>query len=270
MANKIVTRVSLKPGSRVHLNLKNPKETFGYNKETAAADLAPVMERLDHLQHRLFAEGKQALLVVLQARDAAGKDGVIRTVFTGLNPAGLRVTSFKVPAGAEAEHDYLWRVHAAVPQKGQIGVFNRSHYEDVLVVRVRNLVPEARWSKRFEHIRNFEQMLADEGTTIVKLFLNISSEEQRERFQDRIDDPEEQWKFRAGDLEDRKLWDKYTKAYDDALTETNTADAPWFVIPADHKWARNLAVANVLVDALERMDPQLPPAEPGIEGLKVE
>ena len=201
--------------------------------------------------------------------DAGGKDGVLREVFTGLNPAGVRVTSFGVPSEEELAHDYLWRVHRHTPADGQIAVFNRSHYEDVLVVRVKKLAPPAVWRKRYAHIRQFEQLLVDEGTTIVKLFLHISAEEQRERLQDRIDSPDERWKFRLGDLEDRKLWPDYMRAYRDALARTSTADAPWYVVPGDRKWVRNLTVARILRHTLERLDPQYPKPEPGIEGLVV-
>lgn len=259
----------VEPGKRAGLSRRKPDETFGWEKERAQADLAEEIAELAALQTRLYAEGSQALLVVLQAMDAAGKDGVIRSIFTGLNPAGVRVTSFKVPAGRETEQDYLWRVHANCPARGEIGVFNRSHYEDVLVVRVKGFVPEARWKRRYRHIAEFERLLADEGTRIVKLFLHVSEDEQRARLQDRVDDPEERWKFRAGDLDDRALWKQYHEAYEDAIEATSTADAPWFVIPADHKWVRNLAVARVLRHALEDLDPQLPPPEAGIEGITV-
>ena len=259
----------VKPGSKVNLAKRPPDATLGWEKETAQAELAEVMDELAGLQARLFAEGRQALLVVLQAMDAAGKDGTIRTIFTGLNPAGVHVTSFGVPAGRETEQDYLWRVHAAAPRAGQIGVFNRSHYEDVLVVRVKEFVAEERWRRRYGHIRDFERLLTDEGTRIVKFFLHISPDEQARRMQDRIDDPTEQWKFRLGDLDDRKLWPKFRRAYEDAMAETSAPHAPWYVIPADRKWVRNLAVAKVLLEVLRDMDPQLPPPEPGLEGLRV-
>jgi PPK2 family polyphosphate:nucleotide phosphotransferase len=246
------------PGSSVRLSSYKTDETFGWDKAWAQAELVTQLERLQALQTRLYAESSRAVLVVLQARDAGGKDGVIRNVLTGVNPAGVRVTSFKVPAGPETAHDYLWRVHAACPAKGEIGVFNRSHYEDVLVVRVKKLVAKAQWHRRYHHIREFEQMLTDEGTTIVKIYLNVSKEEQRKRFQDRVDDPEERWKFRLGDLEDRKLWSEYTRAYQDAFTATSTDDAPWHIVPGDRKWSRDLAVAILLVATLERLDPQLP------------
>ena len=221
------------------------------------------------LQTRLFAAKHDAVLVVLQAMDAGGKDGVIRSLFTGLNPAGVTVSSFGVPSDEEQSHDYLWRVHHRCPPKGVIGIFNRSHYEDVLVVRVKQFVPAARWRKRYGDIVDFERMLTDEGTHVVKLFLNISKEEQRVRLQDRVDNPDERWKFRRGDLDDRALWDDFTSAYTDALAKTSTDTAPWYVVPADRKWVRNLAVAQILRDVLERIDPQFPEPEDDVDGLVV-
>jgi len=206
---------------------------------------------------------------VLQAMDTGGKDGVLRSLFTGINPAGVNVSSFGVPSEEEQSHDYLWRVHHRCPAKGVIGIFNRSHYEDVVVVRVKNLVASASSNKRFGHIVDFERMLADEGTHIVKLFINISKEEQRERLQDRIDSPDERWKFRRGDLDDRALWDDFMRAYTDALTKTSTDTAPWYVVPADRKWVRNLVVARILRDLLGRIDPQYPEPDDDIEGLIV-
>jgi PPK2 family polyphosphate:nucleotide phosphotransferase len=247
----------------------DPGETFGWEKERAQAAVKEEVAAVAELQTRLFAESERALLVVLQAMDAGGKDGLIRTVLTGINPAGVRVTSFGVPSDTELAHDYLWRIHPACPARGQIGVFNRSHYEDVLVVRVKELVPEERWRRRYEHIRAFERLLVDEGTAIVKLFLNISKEEQRERFQDRVDSPDERWKFRLGDLDDRARWPQYMAAYREALAETSTDDAPWYVVPGDRKWVRNLAAAHILHDALERLDPRYPAPEDGIEGLVI-
>jgi PPK2 family polyphosphate:nucleotide phosphotransferase len=255
--------------SPLDLAKHDPGETFGWDKEAAKAELAVEVTRLAELQKVLYAEGTRSLLVVLQAMDAGGKDGTLREVLTGLNPAGVRVTSFKSPSAEELAHDYLWRVHRYTPADGQIAVFNRSHYEDVLVMRVKKLAPPAVWRKRYAHIRQFEQLLVDEGTTIVKFFLHISAEEQRERLQDRIDNPDERWKFRLGDLEDRKLWPDYMRAYRDALARTSTADAPWYVVPGDRKWVRNLIVARILRHTLERLDPQYPKPEPGIEGLVV-
>ena len=244
-------------------------ETFGWSKKQAKQDLAVEVAAVAELQKRLFAGSDRALLVVLQAMDAGGKDGVIRSVMSGINPAGISVTSFGVPSETELAHDYLWRIHPACPARGHIGVFNRSHYEDVLVVRVKNLVPEERWRRRYGHINAFEAHLDAEGTTIVKLYLNVSFEEQRARLQDRIDSPDERWKFRLGDLDDRALWPEYMKAYRDALAETSTAYAPWYVVPGDRKWVRNLAVAHILRDALERIDPRYPEPEKGIEGVVV-
>jgi PPK2 family polyphosphate:nucleotide phosphotransferase len=247
----------------------DPAETFGWDKEWAKTELDRVMGEVDRLQARMFAGEDAALLVVLQAMDAGGKDGTIRTVMRYLNPAGVDVNAFGVPSEEERSHDYLWRVHHHTPPKGTIGVFNRSHYEDVLVVRVKGLVPDDVWRRRYRHIREFERMLADEGTHVVKLFLNISAEEQRERMQDRIDDPEERWKFRSGDLDDRALWPEYMRAFRDALRETSTDAAPWYVVPADRKWVRNLVVAQILLHHLSVIDPELPAPEPGIDGTIV-
>jgi PPK2 family polyphosphate:nucleotide phosphotransferase len=247
----------------------DPGETFGWTKETAKLALSTEVERMATLQKILHAEGSRSLLVVLQAMDAGGKDGTLRDVFTGLNPGGVTVTSFGVPTEEELAHDFLWRIHKRTPSNGDIAVFNRSHYEDVLVVRVKQLVPRAVWSERYAQIRNFEQLLVDEGTAIVKLFLHISNEKQRERLQDRIDSPDERWKFRIGDLDDRALWPKFMEAYRDALARTSTDDAPWYVVPGDRKWVRNLTVARILRHTLERIDPQYPKPEEGIEGLVV-
>lgn len=221
------------------------------------------LERLADLHTRLIADGTRALLVVLQARDAGGKDGTVRHVFGALNPSASRVTAFGVPAGEEARHDYLWRAHLACPPRGTVGIFNRSYYEDVLVVRVRGLAPEAVWSRRYRHIAEFERMLADEGTAVVKLFLHVSRAEQARRLRARLDRPAKHYKYNAGDLDDRALWDDYTRAYRDAIAKTATKRAPWYVVPADSKKLRNYLVAGVLVRALEAMDPTpraLPPA----------
>jgi PPK2 family polyphosphate:nucleotide phosphotransferase len=260
----------LRVDGRLDLSDHDPAETFGWDKDAAKDELDTVVAEVARLQTRLFAEQADALLLVLQAMDAGGKDGVLREVLTGLNPAGVRVRGFGVPTEEERAHDFLWRIHQHTPAKGEIVVFNRSHYEDVLVVRVKDLAPEAQWRARYEHIRRFEALLNDAGTAVVKIFLHVSEEEQRERFQDRIDDPEEQWKFRRGDLDDRALWDEYMKAYRDALTETSVEHAPWFVVPGDRKWVRNLCVAHILRDALHRLDPQFPEAEEGIDGIVVE
>ena len=270
MSNDVVNRLRVAPGEAVRLKEHPTDSTFGWEKPWALAELEKVKERLDVLQQRLYAEEQRSVLLVLQAMDAAGKDGTIRSILSGLNPAGVHVSSFKAPGGPEAKHDYLWRVHAAVPAKGHIGVFNRSHYEDVLVVRVKDLVPRQVWSKRYEHIRAFEQMLSDEGTRIVKCFLHVSKEEQRQRLQERVDDPEKRWKFRRSDLDDRQLWSRYQRAYADAISTTSTKSAPWFIVPSDRNWVRNLVVAKILLSVLEEMKPRLPAPEDGIGGVVVE
>jgi PPK2 family polyphosphate:nucleotide phosphotransferase len=262
--------VTMRAGTRVDLADHDAGETFGWDKTSAKAELPQELQVVAELQKRLFAEGTRALLVVLQAMDAGGKDGVIRNVMTGINPAGVTVASFGVPSEEELAHDYLWRVHRRLPRRGQIGVLNRSHYEDVLVVRVKELVPKATWRRRYRQIRDWERMLVEEGTAIVKLFLNVSKEEQRLRFQDRVDSPDERWKFRRGDLDDRARWDDFQLAFRDAIRATTADDAPWYVVPGDRKWARDLAVARILRHHLAQLDPQYPEPEEGIAGLIVE
>ncbi len=255
----MTTRV--KPGQRVRLRDLDPAERGGYDSREdpkAVADLARDLERLCTLQETLMAEGQRGLLVVLQAMDAAGKDGVLRKVAGPLDSRGVSVFSFKAPAGEEAGHDYLWRVHQRCPRKGEVTFFNRSHYEDVLVVRVLDLVPRARWSARYAHISAFEQMLHDEGTQVLKIFLHISKEEQKQRLQERLDVPEKNWKFDPRDLEMRARWDAFQEAYEDAFERTSTEVAPWHIVPADRKWARDLAVARLLVETLEAMNPRYP------------
>ncbi len=233
---------------------------------TKAAALAQVKQlgnRIDELQDALYAESRRSLLVVLQGRDTSGKDGTIRKVFDALDPLGISITSFKAPTPQELAHDYLWRVHQAVPARGTIGVFNRSHYEDVLVVRVHGLVPESVWRPRYDQINRFERTLTENGVTILKFFLHISREEQRERLLARLKDPKKYWKFSAGDLGERERWDDYTAAYEEMLARTSTAEAPWYVVPADKKYLRDVLVAQVVADALEGMRPEYPgpPAE---------
>jgi PPK2 family polyphosphate:nucleotide phosphotransferase len=255
------SRLRVEPGTRARLSKLDPAATHGLVKDSAAGATARQLARLADLQDRLWAEAKRSVLVVLQGIDAAGKDGTINKVMEAFNPQGCPVTSFKVPSAEELAHDYLWRVHRQVPRKGEIGIFNRSHYEDVLVVRVHELVPKAVWSKRYEQINAFERMLSESGTTIVKFFLSIDRDEQRERFQARYDDPTKRWKFSMGDLEERKLWDRYQAAFDEALTRTSTAWAPWYVIPANRKWFRDLAVATILADTLAGLKPAYPAAQ---------
>lgn len=261
-----VSPFRIDPGTKVDLSDHDPASIHDFEgkKKEGKNALPELTRQLADLQGQLWAESAQSLLIVLQATDTGGKDGTIRHVFRGVNPQGVDVHGFGVPTEEELAHDYLWRIHHHTPADGRIAIFNRSHYEDVLVVRVRNLVGKERWSKRYEHIRAFEKILADEGTTIVKLFLNISKEEQRERLQARLDEPDKNWKFRKGDLDDRELWDDYRSAFEDALTETSTDYAPWYVVPANRKWYRNLVVSSILIQTLERMSPQYPDPEPDL------
>lgn len=231
-------------------------------------ELNGLTDRMDAFQRALHAEGTRALLVVLQGRDASGKDGTLRKVFGPLDPLGVAATSFKVPTELELRHDFLWRVHGAVPPRGAIGIFNRSHYEDVLVVRVRRLAPEPVWRPRYEQINLFERILVENGTVILKFMLHISREEQRERLLARLEDPEKYWKFNAGDLKERELWDEYTEAYREMLQRTSTALAPWYVVPADDKRVRDVLIARTVTEALERMDPRYPGPPPELEALR--
>jgi PPK2 family polyphosphate:nucleotide phosphotransferase len=263
-------RLLVKPGDRPKLESIDPRATFGHERDAAEAELQRLRGRLEEQQERLWAGDGGAVLVVLQGIDTSGKDGTLRHVMTAFNPQGCTVTGFGVPTPDELAHDFLWRIHRHTPARGSVAVFNRSHYEDVLVVRVRELVPREVWSERYDRINAFEEQLAADGTTIVKLFLHISRDEQRQRLQARIDTPEKRWKFRIGDLEERKRWDGYIAAYEDVLDRCSTADAPWYVIPADRKWFRNLAVARILVDTLDDMKLAYPPAESGVAGLVVE
>jgi PPK2 family polyphosphate:nucleotide phosphotransferase len=232
------------------------------------ARLRALTDRLDELQGRLHAEARRAVLVVLQGRDAAGKDGTIRRVFGPLDPQGVTVTTFKAPSARELSHDYLWRIHRAVPARGEIGIFNRSHYEDVLVVRVDRLVPESVWRPRYEQINRFERILVENDVTILKFFLHISAAEQRARMLARLDDPSKYWKFDEADIRKREQWDAYTAAYEEMLSRTSTAEAPWYVVPADRKPVRNVVVAEILVSALERLDPRYPGPPKEVERLR--
>jgi PPK2 family polyphosphate:nucleotide phosphotransferase len=266
----MIPKIRVGPGTKPGIAKRDASDDLGLgSKDEARADLDELRAKLEILQQRLYSESRRSVLLVLQGLDASGKDGVIRTVFEGLNPQGCRVVSFKAPTSTELGHDYLWRVHAALPARGEIGIFNRSHYEDVVAVRMLELAPEHVWKRRPGHIVQWERMLVDEGTTILKVFLNVSKEEQRVRLQERIDDPEKRWKFRRGDLDVRARFDDYVAAYEDVIAETSTDNAPWYVVPADRNWVKATAVAALLVDALERIDPQLPEPEEGIEGLVV-
>jgi PPK2 family polyphosphate:nucleotide phosphotransferase len=258
----------LEPGRPVHLaEMKTRGRDFHANRAEAEAEFASLRDEFIALQERLYAEDKRKLLLVFQAIDGGGKDGVIRNILSGVNPQGVRVTSFKVPTRPELARDFLWRIHLAVPERGMIGVFNRSHYEDVLVVRVHNLVPEAVWRPRYEHINQFEKLLVDSGTTILKFYLHISKEEQLSRFQARLKDPRKNWKFDLEDIEKRKEWDDYMVAFEEMLNRCTTTWAPWYVIPGDQKWYRNLAVMRVAVDTLQKMDPQFPTIEEDLSGV---
>ncbi|MDX1614453.1 MAG: polyphosphate kinase 2 family protein [Candidatus Promineifilaceae bacterium] len=260
----------LEPGQPVDLdNLSTRGKDFHESRAGAEAESRELRQRLIDLQPRLYAEGNHKLLIVFQAMDAGGKDSHIRRVLKGVNPQGVSVTSFKVPSREELAHDFLWRIHKAVPAKGMIGVFNRSHYEDVLVVRVHDIVPEPVWRPRYQLINDFEKMLVQTGTTILKFYLHISKEEQRERFQDRVDRPDKHWKFSFEDLEKRKLWDDYMVAFQEMLERTTTTHAPWYVIPADQKWYSTLAVIRAIVGSLEELNPQYPPPESDLSGVVV-
>jgi PPK2 family polyphosphate:nucleotide phosphotransferase len=259
------------PGERIRLADIDPRHVEGeWTKKSARRQIEKNVAATVDLAYRLYAENRQALLLVLQGMDTSGKDGTIRHVMSGINPQSCQVVPFKQPSAEELDHDFLWRIHRAVPRRGNIGIFNRSQYEDVLVVRVHNLVPEAEWRSRYDRINEFERLLVEGGVTILKCFLHISKDEQRERLQARLDDDAKRWKFSKGDLAERKLWDNYQQAYEDALTKCNTEHAPWYIIPADRKWYRNLVVSQLLRETLQRMDPHVPPCEEGLEGLVVE
>jgi PPK2 family polyphosphate:nucleotide phosphotransferase len=265
-------RYRIAPNQTVDLSRWDPedKSLFPIQKKEGKKLLKELNNELESLQELLYAEGKHKVLIVLQAMDAGGKDGTIRHVFEGVNPQGVKVASFKVPSKKEMAHDYLWRVHAQTPGKGEITIFNRSHYEDVLVVRVDQLVPETVWFKRYEHIRSFEKILADEGTTILKFYLHINKEEQKERFQDRLDEPDKNWKFSLGDLEKRGQWDQYIQAYQDLLEKTSTDYAPWYVIPANRKWYRNLVISTIIINTLNNLEMEFPEPEDDLSGVSID
>lgn len=263
-------RFRIDPGQKVKLEDFDPADTSGVRggkKSTAAKNLLQ-QERIGQLQELVFASQKRRLLIVLQGMDTSGKDGTVRHVIAGSSPVGMRVISFKKPTATELAHDYLWRAHAEVPGNGEVVVFNRSHYEDVLVVRVHALVPGDPWKQRFRQINDFERMLTEEGTTILKFFLHISKDEQKKRLQERLDDPEKRWKFQHGDLEERKLWDDYMHAYEELLEQTSTEYAPWYVIPSDAKWFRNYAIGKTIISALEALDMKYPEPDLGSETIE--
>jgi PPK2 family polyphosphate:nucleotide phosphotransferase len=251
-----------KKGTDIALNKIDPSIVpQGITKKKSTEILLSYQKEISILQTKLFAEQKQSLLCIFQAMDTGGKDGAIRNLFTGINPAGVNITSFKAPTTEDSKFDYMKRIHESVPAKGIIGVWNRSHYEDVLIVRVHGMIDKKTCFDRYEQINNFEKMLSKNGTTILKFFLHISKEEQKKRLQERLDDPEKQWKFDPADLSERKLWNAYTKAYEDVINVTSTPCAPWFVIPSDHKWVRNLLISNIVLDTLKKMAPAYPKAK---------
>ncbi len=261
----------VKPGSRFKLADVDTKDKGPFkDRADAEAATAKTLERLEALQEVLYAESKHAVMIVFQAMDTGGKDGAIEHVFSGLDPQGCSVTGFKAPTPLEAAHDFLWRIHAAVPRKGMIGILNRSHYESVLVERVKRLVPDAVWKRRYDHINAFERLLADEGTTILKFCLHISKDEQKERLEARLSNPDKNWKFNPGDLVERKRWDEYMVAYEDALRKCSTEHAPWYAVPSDRKWFRNWVLSDVLVRTLESLKMKYPPPAPGLDKIKVE
>lgn len=263
--------VVVPPGTPIRLADFDPRHVEGdWKKKSARKQLGKNAAAISELAYRLYAENGRALLVVLQGMDSAGKDGTIRHVMKGIDAQSCQVVPFKQPSIEELDHDFLWRIHRAMPRRGNIGIFNRSHYEDVVVVRVKSLVPEAEWQTRYDRINEFEQLLTEGAVTILKFFLHISKEEQRERLQARLDNPLKRWKFSQADLSERKRWDAYQRAYEDALTRCNTPYAPWHIVPADRKWYRNLVVSQTLLETFEKMNPQIPPAEAGLDGIVVE
>jgi PPK2 family polyphosphate:nucleotide phosphotransferase len=260
----------VKPDEKISLNKINP-DNYGKwkgKKEEAKQQLSKLTAKLDQLQEILYAEHKHKILVILQGIDSAGKDGTIRAVFDGVNPQGVQVANFKVPSPQDLDHDYLWRIHAQVPAKGELVIFNRSHYEDVLIVRVHNQISNNECLQRYKQITAFEQMLAEEGTTILKFYLYISPDEQKTRLLERLDDPTKQWKFNPNDINERQLWDKYMLTYEDMLNHTSHKFAPWYIIPADHNWYRNLIIAQILVDELTKLNMIYPTLQGDIEAYK--
>lgn len=267
METKFSKQCVVPPDKKVKLARLDPDSTFGWEKNhKMKVSLAKALERLDDLQYLLYAGKKRALLIVFQAVDAGGKDGTIRHVMSGVNPQGCRVTSFKAPSAEEAAHDFLWRIHKAIPDRGDIGIFNRSHYEDVLVARVHNLVPKPVWSRRFDQINRFEKLLYENDVLILKFFLHISKDEQKRRFLERVEDTDKRWKLSPSDFQERKYWDDYTAAYEDVLSRCSTPEAPWFIIPANKKWFRNLTVSHIIVETLEDLHMRFP--EPSFDVRK--
>jgi PPK2 family polyphosphate:nucleotide phosphotransferase len=269
-AKKIGDQLRVAPGEAAALAKRDPGECLGLaDKPTAQARRDELNQEMAALHDKLWAEADRSVLLVLQGMDTAGKDGAIKRVFSGMNPQGFRIASFKVPSHLDLAHDYLWRVHAECPRRGEIGIFNRSHYEDVVAAQIIGVVDKKACDRRHRHICDFERMLSEEGTSIVKVFLHISHDEQRKRLQARLDDPTKRWKFKPEDLDTREKWPSYLKAYEQAITATSTAYAPWYVVPADHKWMRDVAVASLLVATLRALDPRYPEPEAGLDAVVV-
>jgi PPK2 family polyphosphate:nucleotide phosphotransferase len=267
----VLHELRVEPGSAAELRGRTTDGRAALaGKGESKKELEQLVEELSALHRRLYAEGTRSVLLILQGLDASGKDGTIKSVLTGINPQGCRIVSFKEPAGVELERDYLWRVHMMTPLRGEIGIFNRSQYEDVVTAHIHGLVPKRVWSRRPRHIREFERLLVDEGTTIVKVFLHVSKAEQGQRLRERLADPEKAWKFRASDLADRARWDEFMEAYEDVIGQTSTKWAPWYVVPADHNWVRNLFVARLLVETLRELGPRLPALDPAVAHVTVE
>jgi len=261
----------VQPGSIIYLNEWDPNDKSIFDDKDEGKVLTKQLNKeLEELQELLYAEAKHKVLIVLQAMDTGGKDGTIRHVFEGVNPAGVNVASFKAPTPEELSHDFLWRIHKRTPSKGEMVIFNRSHYEDVLIVRVHELAPEAVWRKRYDHIKQFEQLLVDEGTTLLKFYLHIDQDEQKARLQARLDEPHKRWKFAKGDLKERKLWPQYMAAYEEMLSKTSTEAAPWYIVPANRKWYRDLVISQVIVDKLKELNMQYPQPEEDLENIVIE
>jgi PPK2 family polyphosphate:nucleotide phosphotransferase len=250
--------VKARPSNKIRLSKIDPDDTGGMGKEEACARLADLREKISLLQEQLFAEHQRSLLILFQAMDTGGKDGALKSLCSGLNPAGLEIASFKAPTQAELDHDFLWRAHKVTPNKGMIGIWNRSHYEDVLVVRVHKLVPKKTWKARYDQVNKFEKILCENSTTIVKFMLHISKDEQKKRLQARIDNPKKRWKFLPSDLKEREFWSDYQDAYEDAINCCASDYAPWYIIPANHKWARDFAIVEVVSRVLKKMKPRYP------------
>ena len=265
-------RYRVKPGTEVDLSAWDPadKRAFDGSKSEGEKEVLKLNKRLEALQEVLYGESRHKVLIVLQAMDTGGKDGVIRRVFEGVNPQGVKVASFKGPSAEEMGHDYLWRIHKQTPGKGQMVIFNRSHYEDVLVVRVHNFVPEEVWRRRYQQINDFERMLAEEGTTILKFYLHIDMDEQKERLQDRLKEPDKRWKFSSSDAKERALWKEYMEAYEEMLSKTSTEWAPWYIVPANRKWYRDLVIGTAMVETLEGLEMEYPQPEAGLDDIVIE